>query len=262
MDSANYYQVLGVPKSATTSQIKASYKVLAKKFHPDLNGDTKQMAALNEAYRTLSNPQERLRYNRKLEQETVKRYVDESDEGYVYTPHARQQTRRPATRPAHQATYAQASRSMPRKKSHPFQKFAWAAVLAIIAGLLFGAVSNSTTPNISTVGANGVTEPFTSSGSTSGRSTSGLGTFDAPTQSPSNSGSSSDLSPTLETPTQNNSGTTNDNAGSSTNNSTDTQNQQSQSCSGSRYSRRYAKCINSQTTCNSPDSTAYQYFGC
>ena len=51
------YQVLGVPQSATDDEIKAAYRRLAKKYHPDLNQGSAQaetkMKEINEAYNTL-----------------------------------------------------------------------------------------------------------------------------------------------------------------------------------------------------------------
>lgn len=48
------YEVLGVPTSATDDQIKAAYRKLAKKYHPDLNGGSaaaeSKMKEINEAY--------------------------------------------------------------------------------------------------------------------------------------------------------------------------------------------------------------------
>lgn len=59
----NYYNVLGVSNTATTSDIKKRYRLLSKQYHPDTaNGDEKKMAQINEAYAVLSDPVKRHSY--------------------------------------------------------------------------------------------------------------------------------------------------------------------------------------------------------
>ena len=63
----DYYEVLGVDKSADDATIKAVYRKLAKKNHPDVNPGDKdaeeRFKEINEAYQVLSNPQKRAEYD-------------------------------------------------------------------------------------------------------------------------------------------------------------------------------------------------------
>jgi curved DNA-binding protein len=69
MAQKDYYQTLGVPKTATPDEIKKAYRRLALKHHPDHNRDGKSAAAeekfkeVNEAYQTLSDPDKRKKYD-------------------------------------------------------------------------------------------------------------------------------------------------------------------------------------------------------
>lgn len=62
----DYYKILGIPKSATSDEIKRAYKKLAVKYHPDVNkeaGAEAKFKEINEAYQVLSNPQKKANYD-------------------------------------------------------------------------------------------------------------------------------------------------------------------------------------------------------
>lgn len=59
----DYYRILGVPKSATTAEIKQAYRRLALTHHPDKHGDMAQIVLINEAYATLKNADKRAKYD-------------------------------------------------------------------------------------------------------------------------------------------------------------------------------------------------------
>lgn len=66
------YDILGVSKTATSSEIKKAYKSLVKKYHPDVFEGNKDLAEskikeINDAYDTLSDPVLREEYDRSLE---------------------------------------------------------------------------------------------------------------------------------------------------------------------------------------------------
>lgn len=59
----DYYEILGVTKSASQDEIKKAFHKLAHKYHPDKGGDEKKFKEINEAYQVLSDTQKRQQYD-------------------------------------------------------------------------------------------------------------------------------------------------------------------------------------------------------
>jgi curved DNA-binding protein CbpA len=79
MPRADYYAFLQVPPTATQSEIKRSYRRLARQYHPDLNEQAldEHIKMLNEAYTVLRDPQKRALYDAQRRQAQERRTADQ-----------------------------------------------------------------------------------------------------------------------------------------------------------------------------------------
>ena len=107
----DYYEVLGLLKEADDVVIKAAYKALAQKYHPDKHPDEKAefnkiMGELNEAYAVLGFKTKRKEYDLKREKSATKA-----------KPHKAKSDPSPSPAPKH--THKEAAHKESAHKSHP-----------------------------------------------------------------------------------------------------------------------------------------------
>jgi len=86
----DFYRILQVDPSANELVIQAAYRVLARIFHPDVDGDHEQMKRINQAWHVLGDPQRRAEYD----QERAGRHPG------VVVPSASPESTEPSNRPA------------------------------------------------------------------------------------------------------------------------------------------------------------------
>lgn len=60
---SNYYEVLGLTRDASESDIKKAYRKLAKQHHPDVNGNEEKFKQISEAYEVLGDSQKKFQYD-------------------------------------------------------------------------------------------------------------------------------------------------------------------------------------------------------
>src|SRR5207248_9105788 len=85
----DYYQTLGVTRTASEKELKSAYRRLARQYHPDVNKDpkaTERFKLINEAYEVLSDPKKRSKYDQlgsdweriEREQECARQYQSQT----------------------------------------------------------------------------------------------------------------------------------------------------------------------------------------
>ena len=73
---ADLYEVLQVHRRAELDVIRAAYRALARKHHPDFGGDGARMVAINDAWRVLSDSEARAAYDAQLSKSHSRRSTD------------------------------------------------------------------------------------------------------------------------------------------------------------------------------------------
>lgn len=89
----NYYEILEVNETASQEVIERVYKLLAKKYHPDMNLDNpkeseEKFKEVTTAYETLSNPDKRKKYDEELAYERKQKENSSYNEAQAYTTYS------------------------------------------------------------------------------------------------------------------------------------------------------------------------------
>jgi curved DNA-binding protein CbpA len=101
----NPYETLQVDRRADLDVIRAAYRVLARRHHPDLGGDARKMADVNEAWAILEDPLRRARHDHEELQERLRAAAREATAGAPVMA-----TERPPVRPTPSTPRAEAPR--------------------------------------------------------------------------------------------------------------------------------------------------------
>ena len=100
---ADLYEVLQVHRRAELDVIRAAYRALARKHHPDFGGDGARMVAINDAWRVLSDHDARTAYDAQLSKSQHRRATDRMVPGPI-VGYAPSPTRGAPSTPAEAAT--------------------------------------------------------------------------------------------------------------------------------------------------------------
>jgi curved DNA-binding protein CbpA len=79
------YEVLQVDRHAEPEVIRAAYRALARKYHPDFGGDAHLMASINEAWAVLGDPEQRGAYDAEPQAPGDQETASEPSSGYSRT---------------------------------------------------------------------------------------------------------------------------------------------------------------------------------
>jgi len=140
--SQNHYHVLGIAATATLQEIKAAYKRLAVRYHPDMHGGSaefeEQFKAVAAAYQVLSDPGRRATYDHQLR--TATRRLEEQRRAQQYRAHSQHVYGVPMPPPAPLRTRAPAGSAerhyRPIPKRRRFTRRDWWLLAGFIGGLL------------------------------------------------------------------------------------------------------------------------------
>lgn len=112
----DFYALLGVQRTATADEIKAAYRRLAQRLHPDVAADAgseERFKEITRAYQTLRDPDQRVRY----ELEEMERALELAEQEFNNAPRRGSSPRRPAARRAPSPSLRRPRRPTARKRA-------------------------------------------------------------------------------------------------------------------------------------------------
>lgn len=136
----NYYEILEVNEHASIEVIEKAYKVLIKKYHPDLYvGDKKYYAEIktrdiNEAYRILSDQFLKEQYDAELKREQVEEYVKEQETMQERINRSNQNMRRQIAQTSPRQQREQINQNNQKEQTHQVGTFG--GVVALVKEIL------------------------------------------------------------------------------------------------------------------------------
>ena len=81
LETMNYYETLGLNRGASSDEIKKAYRSMAMKYHPDRGGDERKFKEIEEAYRTLSDPEKKNMIDSGIDPSRQQRYSNSWQNG-------------------------------------------------------------------------------------------------------------------------------------------------------------------------------------
>lgn len=82
----NYYEILGLCENSSKQEIRKAYRILAKKYHPDVSQNTsssEDFLLIHKAYQVLSDPVARKQYDQQLRQIRKKSWITQQEDVFV-----------------------------------------------------------------------------------------------------------------------------------------------------------------------------------
>ncbi|WP_423147122.1 J domain-containing protein [Rubrolithibacter danxiaensis] len=139
----NYYSILGIDSSATAEEIKAAFRKLSKKYHPDLNQDNLQAEEhfknIQEAYYTLKSPLKRREFDDRLGRHNQQK-TSYKTAGNFTVPYQKIHT--------HSQTHRKGSKKSRKSKDNLINRYIIAAgvFLFIVTAIIISRLENSMAP--------------------------------------------------------------------------------------------------------------------